>query len=593
MISIVEIIQKACVETISKLYNTTVDKGTVNIQPTRKEFEGDYTLVVFPFLKTSKKKPEATAEEIGSHLSDNTNLITSFNCVKGFLNLSLSEPVFVQQLSQIATQANYGEFENNGKTVVLEYCGPNTNKALHFGHFRNMMLGHATANILQATGHKVHKVNILNDRGVQICKSMLAWQKLANGATPENVGKKGDHFVADYYVKFQNEYKAQVDELMAGGTNKKTAEAEAPLMKEAREMLLQWEAGDEATISLWKKMNNWVYEGFEQTFNRLGVDFEKNYYESETYNLGKDLVQEGVDKGVFFKKEDGSIWVDLTDEGLDEKLLLRSDGTSVYLTQDFGTAQLRYEDFKMDTSIYVVADEQNYHFKVLKLALKKLGKAHADGIYHLSYGMVDLPGGAKMKSREGTAVDTDDLMDEVVQKAADASQELGKIADMTEEEKVTLFEQIGIGAMKYFILKVQPKKRMIFDPAQSIDLVGHTGPFIQYAYTRIQSLLEKAAESIKIKNELITLATTEKNIIKLLDDYPAKLEAAAKHYDPSEIANYAYDLAKAFNKFYAELPILNETNLTIRQLRLLLCQQAGAMLKQSMTLLGISLPNKM
>jgi len=429
-----------------------------------------------------------------------------------------------------------------------------------------MMVGFATANILEAAGYKVHKVNILNDRGIQICKSMLAWQKFANGATPESVDKKGDHFVADYYVKFQNEYKTEVDELIANGTDKKTAEAEAPLMQEAREMLLQWEAGDEVTRSLWEKMNNWVYDGFEKTFNRLGVDFEKNYYESQTYNLGKDLVKEGLDKGVFFKKEDGSIWVDLTEEGLDEKLLLRADGTSVYLTQDLGTAQLRHEDFKMNNSIYVVADEQNYHFKVLKLALKKLGKEYADGIYHLSYGMVDLPGGAKMKSREGTAVDTDDLMDEVVQKAAEASQELGKIADLTELEKADLFEKIGIGAMKYFILKVQPKKRMVFDPVQSIDLVGHTGH---------------------------TLKLAEKNIIKLLDDYPAKIEAAAKHYDPSEIANYAYDIAKAFNKFYAELPILNETNENARQLRLLLCQQVGIFLKKSMDLLGIDLPNKM
>lgn len=593
MKSIIETLHLAVVESISQLYDSNINTNAVNVQPTRKEFEGDYTLVVFPFLKTSKKKPEATAEEIGDHLIKNTNLIAAYNCVKGFLNLSLNESVFTTQLQQIATNINYGKFEKNSKIVTLEYCGPNSNKSLHFGHFRNMMVGFATANILEAAGYKVHKVNILNDRGIQICKSMLAWQKFANGATPESVDKKGDHFVADYYVKFQNEYKIEVDELIANGTDKKTAEAEAPLMQEAREMLLQWEAGDETTRLLWEKMNNWVYDGFEQTFNRLGVDFEKNYYESQTYNLGKDLVKEGLDKGVFFKKEDGSIWVDLTEEGLDEKLLLRSDGTSVYLTQDLGTAQLRHEDFKMNNSIYVVADEQNYHFKVLKLALKKLGKEYADGIYHLSYGMVDLPGGAKMKSREGTAVDTDDLMDEVVQKAAEASQELGKIADLTELEKVNLFEKIGIGAMKYFILKVQPKKRMIFDPAQSIDLVGHTGPFIQYAYTRIQSLLEKVENEIKVNGETHTLKLAEKNIIKLLDDYPTKIKAAAKHYDPSEIANYAYDLAKAFNKFYAELPILNETNENVKQLRLLLCQQVGIFLKKSMDLLGIDLPNKM
>ena len=593
MKSIIETLHIAVVESLSQIYNTTINASMVNIQPTRKEFEGDYTLVVFPFLKIAKKKPEATAEEIGNHLTQNTKLIVAFNCVKGFLNLSLSETVFTKQLQQIATTANYGQFKKNGKVATVEYCGPNTNKALHFGHFRNMMVGVATANILVAAGYQVHQVNILNDRGIQICKSMLAWQKYANGATPESTGKKGDHFVADYYVKFQREYKAEVDKLVADGTDKKTAEAEAPLMQQAREMLLRWEAGDEATKTLWQKMNNWVYDGFEKTFKRLGVNFEKEYYESETYNLGKELVQEGVEKGAYYKKDDGSIWVDLTDDGLDEKLLLRSDGTSVYLTQDLGTAHLRYEDFKMDTSIYVVGDEQNYHFKVLKLALQKLGKKYADGIYHLSYGMVDLPGGAKMKSREGTTVDTDDLMDEVVQKAAEASQELGKIADLTETEKTVLFEQIGIGAMKYYILKVQPQKRMIFDPAQSIDLVGHTGPFIQYTYTRIHSLLQKASIDIYTDNYPTNIKATEKNIVKLLDEYPTKLRAAAKHYDPSEIANYTYDLAKAFNKFYAELPILNETNKTIKQARIILCQQVGRLIQTSMTLLGISLPNKM
>jgi len=653
MNSIVKTLQLATLNIIENLYDTTTNFSTINVQPTRKEFEGDYTLVVFPLLKISKKKPEATAEEIGNYLVKNTKLIAAFNCVKGFLNLSLNKAVFTSQLQHIASSATYGKFEKNGKVAALEYCGPNTNKALHFGHFRNMMVGFSTANILEAAGYQVHKVNILNDRGIQICKSMLAWQKYAEEATPESTGKKGDHFVADYYVKFQNEYKAQVEELIAKGTDKKIAETDAPLMQEARAMLLKWEAGDKATKKLWKMMNDWVYEGFEQTFNRLGVDFEKNYYESETYNLGKELVQEGLQKGVYFKKEDGSVWIDLTDEGLDEKLLLRADGTSVYLTQDLGTAQLRYEDFKMDKSIYVVGDEQNYHFKVLQLALKKLGKVYADGIYHLSYGMVDLPGGAKMKSREGTAVDTDDLMDEVVQKAAEASQELGKIADLSETEKATLFEQIGIGAMKYFILKVQPQKRMVFDPAQSIDLIGNTGPFIQYAYTRIQSILEirlkfvrpvkpiKYSESFRRKvvieylltgrpkahiqqdynigsnnairewlkdfdftnpyslkkyhtdEESYSLQLTEKNIVKLLDDYPLKLQTAAKHYDPSEIANFAYDLAKAFNKFYAELPILKETDKTTKEFRFLLCLQVGRLLKKSFDLLGISLPKKM
>jgi len=592
MYNIPEIISDATADALKELYDVDIEMDKISVQETRKEFEGDYTIVVFPFLKISKKKAPETAQDIGNFLKNTYAAIENYTIVNGFLNLHFDDRFLIDQFKVISFQKEYGKQPPKNEKVVLEYCGPNTNKALHFGHVRNMMVGYAIANILQAVGYQVHKVNILNDRGIAICKSMVTWQKYANGATPQSTGKKGDLFVADYYVKFAEVYKQQVDALQGKGLRQKEAEEQAPIMLEAREMLRKWEAGDEATLALWKKMNDWVYKGFEETFERLGVDFEKNYYESETYELGKAIVAEGLQSGLFYKKADGSVWVDLTEDGLDEKILLRSDGTSVYLTQDLGTAQERYKDFKMDKSIYVVADEQNYHFKVLKLILEKMNKPYATGIFHLAYGMVELPGGAKMKSREGTKVDADDLINEMIEKATVAGKELGKIDDLNEDEKATLFHQIGLGAMKYFILKVHPKKRMIFDPEQSIELIGHTGPFIQYAYTRIQSLLNKWNEA-STEIEINHIEESEKNLIKLLDMYPAKVEFAAKNYDPSEIANFAYDLAKSFNKFYAELPILKGTDTKTKNFRLYLSRQVGIILLATMSLLGIELPKKM
>lgn len=592
MYNIPEIISDATADALKELYGADIELDKIAVQETRKEFEGDYTLVVFPFLKISKKNPAETAKEIGEFLKKTYAAIQDYTIVKGFLNLHFENRFLIDQFKVISFQKDYGKQAAKNKKIVLEYCGPNTNKALHFGHVRNMMVGYATANILQAVGYQVHKVNILNDRGIAICRSMLAWQKYANGATPESEGIKGDLFVSNYYVKFGSVYKQQLEELKNTGLSQKEAEAKVPIQQEARALLRKWEAGDEATLALWKKMNNWVYKGFDETYKRLGVDFEKNYYESATYKLGKKIIAKGLKSGLFYKKEDGSVWVDLTEDGLDEKILLRSDGTSVYLTQDLGTVEERYTDFKMDQSIYVVADEQNYHFKVLKLIAEKMKKPYASGIFHLAYGMVDLPGGAKMKSREGTTVDADDLLEEMVEKAKIAGNELGKIEDLNEQEKATLFHQIGLGAMKYFILKVHPKKRMIFDPEQSIELIGHTGPFIQYAYTRIQSLLSKwKGEKTEIK--LSSLEESEKKLIKLLDIYPEKVEAAAKNFDPSEVANFAYDLAKNFNKFYAELPILKDVDAETKNFRLHLSQQIGAILLSAMSLLGIQLPIKM
>jgi len=467
-------IKNKVVDALQSLFQHKANDKTIQLSETRKEFVGDITIMVFPFLKASKKGPEETGEAIGEYITKQIEAITGYNVVKGFLNLEIEDSVWFDSFKQMLTDEQFGTFPSNGKKVVLEYCGPNTNKPLHFGHIRNMMIGYSTANILSAVGYEVHKVNILNDRGIAICKSMLGWQKFADGATPETANKKGDHFVGDYYVAFSKKEKAEIAELVQSGMAKKEAEGATPILMEAREMLLKWEAGDEATLALWNKMNNWVFEGFNKTYNRLGVDFEKDYRESDYYLLGKSIVEKGLRNEIFYQNEDGSIWIDLSDEGLDNKLLLRSDGTSVYLTQDLGIAQERAKDFNLgkdDLSIYVVGDEQNYHFKVLQKTLKKLGKEYADGIHHQGYGMVDLPGGAKMKSREGTSVDADELMDEMVNKAGEVAQELGKIADLSNVEKEKLFEQIGLGAMKYFILKVNPKKRMIFDPEKSIDLV--------------------------------------------------------------------------------------------------------------------------
>jgi len=592
MYNIPEIVSDATADALKELYGVEVEMNKIAVQETRKEFEGDYTIVVFPFLKISKKNVADTAKDIGDYLKITYEAIKNYSIVKGFLNLHFEDRFLIDQFKVISFQKDYGKQPTKKQKVVLEYCGPNTNKALHFGHVRNMMIGYATANILEAVGYNVHKVNILNDRGIAICKSMLTWQKYAKGSTPESEGVKGDLFVSDYYVKFGEVHKQQIKELEANGLSPKNAENQAPIMLEAREMLRKWEAGDEDTLALWEIMNNWVYAGFEETYQRLGVDFEKNYYESETYGPGKAIVAEGLKSGLFYKKEDGSVWIDLTEDGLDEKILLRSDGTSVYLTQDLGTAQERYKDFKMDQSIYVVADEQNYHFKVLKLILQKMKKPYADDIFHLAYGMVELPGGAVMKTREGTKVDADGLLDEMIEKAEAAGNELGKIEDLSPTEKESLFHQIGLGAMKYFILKVHPKKRMIFDPEQSIELIGDTGPYIQFAYARIQSVLNKWKDN-GIEIELGNLEESEKNLIKLLDMYPTKIEVAAKNFDPSEVANYAYDLAKSFSKFYTELPILKGTDDKTKNFRLHLCKQVGAILLSAVTLLGIDLPTRM
>jgi len=588
-------IKELVVDALQNLFDNKIEDSAVQLSETRKEFEGDITVMVFPFLKASKKGPEETGTEIGNFIKEKLAEVTGFNVVKGFLNLEIKDAVWLETFHNILTNENFGTHPSNGKKVVLEYCGPNTNKPLHFGHVRNMMIGFSTANILGAAGYEVHKVNILNDRGIAICKSMLGWKKFGEEATPTSTNKKGDHFVGDYYVAFANKEKQEVEQLVNNGMPKKEAEGATPILIEAREMLLKWEDGDEETLALWNKMNSWVIDGHNETYNRIGVDFEKDYKESDHYLLGKAIVEEGLANNIFYQNEDGSIWIDLSDEGLDNKLLLRSDGTSVYLTQDLGIAQERAKDFNLgkdDLSIYVVGDEQNYHFKVLQKTLQRLGKDYADGIHHQGYGMVDLPGGAKMKSREGTSVDADDLMDEMIAKAAESAEELGKIAELSSEEKEKLFQQIGLGAMKYFILKVNPKKRMIFDPEKSIDLVGHTGPFIQYSYARINSLCKKAPE-LENKVSIEKLEASEKELIKLLANYPAKILAAAEQYDPSEIANYAYELAKLYNKFYAELPILNAPEEASKQFRISLSKQVASVLQKAMTLLGIDLPERM
>lgn len=588
-------IMQLVIESLKNLYEFDVNEKAIQITETRKEFSGDITVMVFPFLKASKKGPEETGEDIGHYISDKLESISGYNVVKGFLNLEIKDEVWLKTFNQIIEDEKFGTYPLNGKKVVLEYCGPNTNKPLHFGHVRNMMIGFSTANILSAAGYEVHKVNILNDRGIAICKSMLGWKKFGEGATPESTDKKGDHFVGDYYVAYANQERKEIEELVKNGMDKKEAERASDILTEAREMLLKWEDGDEDTLALWNKMNTWVIDGHNETYNRIGVDFEKDYKESDHYLLGKAIVEEGLANNIFYKNEDGSIWIDLSDEGLDNKLLLRSDGTSVYLTQDLGIAQERAKEYslgKEDLSIYVVGDEQNYHFKVLQKTLQRLGKDYAEGIHHQGYGMVDLPGGAKMKSREGTSVDADELMDEMVKKAGEAAEELGKIAELSQTDKELLFEQIGLGAMKYFILKVNPKKRMIFDPEKSIDLVGHTGPFIQYSYARINSLCKKA-ELDESEITIETLEASEKELIKLLANYPNKVQAAAQQYDPSEIANYAYELAKLYNKFYAELPILNAPEKAQQHFRVMLSKQVAKVLHKAMTLLGIELPERM
>ncbi len=583
---------------LKELFSVEAESGKLSLQPTRKEFEGDFTLVVFPFVKLARKSPEETARLIGEYVKENMDEIQSFNIIKGFLNFALHDKVWTGFLSDAVAEKEYGVAKRDDTDVsVVEYSSPNTNKPLHLGHIRNNLLGYSIAQIMEASGKKTIKVNLVNDRGIHICKSMVAWIKWGNGETPESTGKKGDKLVGDYYVRFETELRKEAQALKdSHNYDDDIARNNAPLMVEAREMLRSWEKGDEETVKVWKMMNQWVYKGFDSTYQRLGVSFEKIYYESDTYLLGKEIVLEGLEKGFLFKKEDGSIWADLTDEGLDQKLLLRADGTSVYMTQDIGTAQLRFDDYNATQMIYVVGNEQNYHFDVLKKVLKKLGKEYSDSLYHLSYGMVELPQG-KMKSREGTVVDADDLMDEMYSTARKTTEELGKVEGFTEEEKENLFDTIGLGALKYFILKVDPKKNMLFNPAESIDFNGNTGPFIQYTHARIRSILRKAAEKGLMEKEfdstVVTLNDKEKQLLKTLYAFPQTIRQAASEMSPAMIANYVYDLAKEFNQFYHEHSVLNEPDLNISLFRVQLSLLTAGVVKTAMGLLGINVPERM
>lgn len=580
-------------EAIKSLYGVEVDDKLVQTQATRKEFEGDITLVTFPLLKTSKKSPEETAKQIGEYIAQNNPEIENYNVVKGFLNLKFSTPYWQGIVAGIYNTNDYGQLPSTGKTIMIEFSSPNTNKPLHLGHIRNNLLGWSVSRLLEANGHNVIRVNLVNDRGIHICKSMLAWLKMGNGETPQSSGIKGDHLVGKYYVAFSNELKKQTKELIAQGVAEDEAEKQSPILKEAQAMLVKWEQGDEQVVELWKKMNGWVYEGFDKTYNRLGISFHKTYYESQTYLLGKALVQEGLKRGIFETHEDGSVWCDLTPDGLDKKLLLRGDGTSVYMTQDLGTAHQRFDEHKLDEHIYVVGNEQNYHFQVLKLILKKLGFDWSDTIYHLSYGMVELPEG-KMKSREGTVVDADDLVENMYATAKETSMALGRLDDMPEQEREALFEMIGLGALKYFIIKVDPKKTMLFDPKESIDFNGNTGPFIQYTHARIKSILRKAQER-GFEQEVGTgsLLPKEIEIIKMLNNFPAKVKEAGDAHSPAVIANYAYELAKEFSQYYHDVTILNEEDATLRSNRLALIGIIAKVLVKAMDILGITLPERM
>ena len=591
---------------LKALYGQEVPEKMVQLQKTKKEFEGHLTLVVFPFLKMSKKGPEQTAQEIGEYLKANDPAVAAFNVIKGFLNLTIASATWIELLNEIQADEQYGlmQVTDASPLVMIEYSSPNTNKPLHLGHVRNNLLGNALANIVAANGNKVVKTNIVNDRGIHICKSMLAWKKYGNGETPETSGKKGDHLVGDYYVSFDKHYKAEVKELMAKFTAqgmsddeaKAKAEAESPLMQEAREMLVKWEAGDPEVRGLWEMMNNWVYAGFDETYKKMGVSFDKIYYESNTYLEGKEKVMEGLEKGFFYKKEDGSVWADLTAEGLDHKLLLRGDGTSVYMTQDIGTAKLRFADYPINKMIYVVGNEQNYHFQVLSILLDKLGFEWGKSLVHFSYGMVELPEG-KMKSREGTVVDADDLMEEMIATAKETSQELGKLDGLTQEEADDIARIVGLGALKYFILKVDARKNMTFNPKESIDFNGNTGPFIQYTYARIQSVLRKAAESgIVIPEQIpagIELSEKEEGLILMVADFAAVVKQAGEDYSPSIIANYTYDLVKEYNQFYHDYSILREENEAVKVFRIALSANVAKVVRLGMNLLGIEVPSRM
>jgi arginyl-tRNA synthetase len=588
-----DFILEAAVRAVKTLFATDISAESLNLQQTRKEFEGDVTIVVFPLTKVSRKSPEQTGTAIGEFLVNEVEAVESFNVIKGFLNLSLKNSYWLSVFYQTINQPNFGSFPSNGKKVMVEYSSPNTNKPLHLGHVRNNLLGYSVAEILKANGYEVIKANLVNDRGIHICKSMIAWEKFGDGETPESSGLKGDHLVGKYYVRFDQEYKKQIEELKNQGDTEDQAKKNAPLIREAQEMLQKWEQGDEHVITLWKKMNTWVYTGFEETYKKLGVDFDQYYYESNTYLSGKDIVEEGLEKGVFFKKEDGSVWIDLTAEGLDEKLVLRADGTSVYMTQDLGTAQLKYNQYHTDKAINVVGNEQDYHFKVLFLILKKLGRSWAEGLYHLSYGMVDLPSG-KMKSREGTVVDADDLIAEMEATAKEQTDILGKAADFPEEEKQNLYHTIGMGALKYFLLKVEPKKRLLFDPNESVDFQGNTGPFIQYTYARIKSVLNKGEFNVDtVFTPIKTVSAVEKDLIVQMEQLPQLISLAAAEYSPAVIANYVYELAKLYNKFYHEESILKADEETVKWFRLQLSDVTARIIEKGMNLLGIAVPERM
>jgi len=585
-------IEAAVKNAFRSIYNTEID--SVEFQATRKDFVGDITIVVFAFLRIIKGNPVEIGTKIGEYLSDNVKEISDFNVVKGFLNLVIDDNIFISNFNSLYAEENFGIVNSkpNEKAVMVEYSSPNTNKPLHLGHIRNNLLGYSVSKIIEASGKKVYKTQIINDRGIHICKSMLAWEKFGNGITPESSGLKGDKLVGNYYVKFDQEYKKEIADLVAKGRKEEDAKKETPILLEAQEMLIKWEAGDKKVIALWQMMNQWVYDGFDITYRELGVSFDKNYYESNTYLLGKDVVAEGLKKGVFFRKDDGSVWIDLTEDGLDEKIVLRSDGTSVYMTQDIGTAIVRFKDYDLEALTYTVGNEQDYHFKVLFLILKKLDFEWADHLSHLSYGMVDLPEG-KMKSREGTVVDADDLMQEMTRTAREISQDLGKLDNYSREEKESLYKTIGLGALKYYILKVDPKKRILFDPKESIDFNGNTGPFIQYTYARIQSIIRKADFDYNKKINDISLHPKEKELIKQIQNFPSVIKNAAENLSPALIANYTYDLVKDYNSFYQSVPILGSEVESEKIFRTQLSKKVGDTIKLSFSLLGIDVPDRM
>ena len=593
--SIDNILAEATALAVKELYGLDFPAEKIVPQTTRKEFEGNLTIVVFPFLKASHKAPDVTAQEIGEHLMAHCEAVEKFNVIKGFLNITIKPSFWTSVLQHVAQTPDYGfkPVTDDSQLVMIEYSSPNTNKPLHLGHVRNNLLGYSLSCIMEANGYKVVKTNIVNDRGIHICKSMLAWLKWGNGATPESTGKKGDHLIGDFYVLFDKHYKAEIKELVEKGMSPEEAEKQAPLIQEAHDMLRRWEAGDPEVRALWEKMNSWVYAGFDETYRRMGVSFDKIYYESDTYLVGRDTVLEGLEKGIFYRKEDNSVWADLTADGLDHKLLLRSDGTSVYMTQDIGTAQLRYKDYPIDRMIYVVGNEQNYHFQVLSLLLDKLGFKWGKDLVHFSYGMVELPNG-KMKSREGTVVDADELMDEMIATATDMANEPGRLQGVPEDEREDVLRMIGLGALKYFILKVDPRKTMLFDPSESIDFNGNTGPFIQYTYARIQSVLRKCCEDYK-SVDISAVAPNEKetSLIQRLADFTSVVADAGRNYSPALIANYVYDLAKEYNQFYHDCSILKEQDNAVRCFRQLLSETVADVIKRGMSLLGIEMPNRM